>query len=306
MIMITILGHSNDIHCFPFTARLPHLLSSLFSRVMAVINTSVFSEQYRRTILPWTIVQLKEESHTFSEFFLEAIAPRLSTRESKLLSAYVGPEKTSLDPVDTSLAVLPVVNSFGRFLRYYVEIDEGSVLSCETTSGLVSPSPSASGSFVSLVNVRNKKDKLYNDIATFFISRRALFIDDEAVSYGKELVTTLRDVLWYLDGYHAILAERAIPIPSLFQPFRNYNIPELSKHRRRRTANISSDQLNNYVQDLCTILNRSYWDRPQWNELKSPVTQLCLAHLHQKSIVLHISRNHLKRIRFLSMQASNM
>lgn len=39
--------------------------------------------------------------------------------------------------------------------------------------------------------------------------------------------------------------------------------------------NISSEQLNNFVQDLCSILQQSYWDRPNWKELKTPVTQLC-------------------------------
>ena len=81
---------------------------------ISVVNTSVFCEQTKRTVLSWTICQLPEESHTFDDFFYEVVKHRLPS-DCQLLSASTGSTKTSLDPVDTSLAVLPVINSFGRF-----------------------------------------------------------------------------------------------------------------------------------------------------------------------------------------------
>ena len=48
--------------------------------------------------------------------------------------------------------------------------------------------------FATLVNVRNKKDQLYNDI----ISHLHLKMQDEVEFLGKKLVKTLRDVL-YID-----------------------------------------------------------------------------------------------------------
>ena len=60
-----------------------------------------------------------------------------------------------------------------------------------------------------------------------------------------------------------------------FCTFSNYNVPHLSKHRRRRTVNISSLQLESFVQDLCIILDSVYWERPHWKELKPSVSQLC-------------------------------
>ncbi len=242
---------------------------------IAVVNTSVFCEQTKRTVLPWTICQLPEESHTFDDFFNEVVKYRLPS-DCRLLSASIGPTKTSLDPVDTSLAVIPVINSFGRFLKYFVELcqdDSGRLL--EGTRDSSVSSCSSILAFVTPVNVRNKKDQLYNDIISLFVSHNGLLEQDEVEPLGKELVKTLRDVLWYIDGHHYILAERAIPVPGLFQSFSSYNVPHLSKHRRRRTVNICSDNLNGFAQDLCTILHHSYWDRPHWRELKLPVTQLC-------------------------------
>ena len=79
-----------------------------------------------------------------------------------------------------------------------------------------------------------------------------------------------------MDGHHNAFAKRAISIPDLFNPFTKYNTPELSKHRKRRTANLSSDQLQNFALSLSSILNQNYWDRPHWNiDLKPSVLQLC-------------------------------
>ena len=39
------------------------------------------------------------------------------------MTAFVGPDKSSLDCVDTGLSLILVVTSFGRFLKYVVDID---------------------------------------------------------------------------------------------------------------------------------------------------------------------------------------
>lgn len=85
-----------------------------------LVNTSVFCRTSKTTILPWTIVQF-ESSHTIRDFFDTAIKPRLSYIDCTLLSALVGPDKSSLDSVDISITLLPVINSFGRFLKYCVD-----------------------------------------------------------------------------------------------------------------------------------------------------------------------------------------
>ena len=192
---------------------------------------------------------------------------------SGLTSASVGPDKVSLDQVDISLQVLPVLHSFGRFLKYCVEIEDLSV-SNDSAVGPIDPVQSPL-CFVTPVIVRNRKDQLFNDLIDLFVSHDALLKENEVGKFGKELVACLRDILWYVDGYQAVFSVRAMPMPKLFQRFSNYNMPHLSKHRKRRTANLSSDQLNGFVQDLCTILQHPYWDREQWKELKSSVTELC-------------------------------
>ena len=108
-------------------------------------------------------------------------------------------------------------------------------------------------------NVRKKKDNLYNDIAAFLESSSASFYESELL-LGKKLVVLLRDIF---DGHHHIFEECAKKIPAIFCSFVNYNVPELSKHRKRVTRNISADQLGDLALELSVLLQSSYWDRPK-------------------------------------------
>ncbi len=242
---------------------------------MAFINTSVFCCVTKKTVLPWTIVQLKEQDHTFTDFFHEVVKPKLVLRDCRLRSAHVGPEKASLDLVDIDFQALPVINSFGRFLKYFVEGEDDEDVTVSELQGVSDgePGQTMALTFLSpIVDPRNKKQILYNDLIAMFVAHKALLREDELHAFGKKLV---RDVLWYIDGHHNVFAERAIQLPPLFQSFSKYNVPHLSKHRRRRTFNISSMQLKSFVQELCTILDLCYWERPCWKELKVSVSQLC-------------------------------
>ena len=155
---------------------------------MAFINTSVFCNLSKKTLLPWTIAQLKEENHTFNDFFQEAIRPKLVHRDCRVVSAHIGPEKALLDLVDTNFLELPVINSFGRFLKYCVEGDDDDV----ALSQLQSTSPDAVLTFIpAIVEARNKKQMLYNDLIAMFKAHNALLRDDELNLYGKKVVTIL-------------------------------------------------------------------------------------------------------------------
>ena len=109
---------------------------------MTVVNTSVFSESSKRTILPWTIVQFLKESHSFTDFFIDVVKPRMiSNADCQIISASVGPDKTSLDQVDISLQILSVLHLFGRFLKYFVKIEEDVSVSSDSTIDLIQSPP---------------------------------------------------------------------------------------------------------------------------------------------------------------------
>ena len=79
------------------------------------------------------------------------------------------------------------------------------------------------------IPVRNKKDELYNDLLQFLESKNVAFENIAAAcTTGKQFMTTLVNVLWYLDGHHSKLKtfsdhHSAIPrFPKPFESFCNY------------------------------------------------------------------------------------
>ena len=89
-------------------------------------NVSVFLPSFKRMLIPWTITQIPEVEYTFLDFFTSVIRlkiPGSSPHIYELLSSNVGPQKDSLDPVDSALLIQPVISSFGRFLKYCVCVD---------------------------------------------------------------------------------------------------------------------------------------------------------------------------------------
>ena len=258
--------------------------------IMHIANTSVVSSKC--TVLNWTILKVEEEMHSFNDFFSFTVASRIGDQKSRcrLLSAHVGPDKNSLDAVDLNLNVIHVISLFGKFVKYFVEDEFAADYESEVVdiAGQESLENNSSCMYVEPVRQRNKKDKLYNDLTDLLKKYNASFRDDE-VHLGKQLVTTLRDILWHIDGHHYVLAQRATAVPEFFSSFTKYNMPELSKHRKRVTRNISSDQLQDFVLDLINILENSYWDRLPWKDLKTHFLLLCdcltnyVDYLHQKN-----------------------
>ena len=254
------------------------------------VNASVFSRTVKRTLLPWTIQEVPEPNYTFAEFFSSVLRPKIPssshgspTDNITLELSLVGSQKDVLDPVDPNLPVKPVVSSFGRFLKYEVTTcTTGDELICsvEGTSNafdilmesacqmyLQNNETSTTGT-LPLVNERNKRQKLYNDIIKYLTSQQLFFKADEVDTTGTKLVRLLCDIFWHIDGHHHVFRSRSVAIPTEFEVFSNYNIPQLSKHRKRRTCNLSSDVLKQYALELSVILEESYWNRDGWCDFK--------------------------------------
>ena len=67
----------------------------------------------------------------------------------------------------------------------------------------------------------------------------ALFPAGEVDSSSKNFVKTIVECLWYVDGHHEKLKKQCAPIPDYYARVTGYNLPELSKHRKRQGTNLS-------------------------------------------------------------------
>lgn len=100
----------------------------------------------------------------------------------------------------------------------------------------------------------------------------------------------MTNALWYIDGHHESLVSRGCKIPKLFKPFEGYNVPELSKHRKRQSTNINSDTLSAHVSSLYDVLLLSWLCTKKWEGLRAATLTLAksldsyLAYLKEQSI----------------------
>ena len=62
-------------------------------------------------------MRVQDEVHTVGDFFVNAVQPRLSYECGRVQSAFVGPDKNSLDYIsDDNLPVELLVESFGHYI----------------------------------------------------------------------------------------------------------------------------------------------------------------------------------------------
>ena len=132
----------------------------------------------------------------------------------------------------------------------------------------------------SLTQERNKKDKLYNAVVENVKHHGLQWRSDEVESIDVNFVKSLTEVLWYIDGHHDSFSSRGHQIPSYFSEFQGFNVPELSKHRKRATCNMSAATLEALAQKLFRLLQASYFMRDGWGIMKAECENL--AHSLQK------------------------
>ena len=188
------------------------LVSSISNRLsvnMPLLNLTILGAH--RPHIPWTVVQM-ETGLTFSGLFSKIVAgahPRLIVDEelsrSSLDKVYVGHTKDSLSIVDKQL-IVDDVRVFGQ----HVKFTETLATVREPQSSSVS-SMALRNAFMVLmdsqraidmaklppkIQERNKKDKLFNDLVSFFESKRWEW-STGGRSHGQQFITQLQECLWY-------------------------------------------------------------------------------------------------------------
>ena len=190
-------------------------------------------------------------------------------------SPIVGKEKHCLD---ASFPMSDVVRTFGPYVKFFVSFSDADLdpapralvrnvfdvmmLAQRTLSVPVVPSK---------VPERTKKDILYNLVQ--LMEQENLKLPGDNVN-GKHLLKAVTNALSYIDGRHETLEERSCKIPLIFSKFQGYNVPEMSKQRKRDHSNMNSSELKTLSSDLFTVLLCPFWKQPQWLTFKVHVERL--------------------------------
>ncbi len=253
-------------------------------------------------VIPWTIFNIDDPGLTFLTLHQKLCAGSLilmlerfagTLQQSQLVSACVGATKDNLSSVDINLPVDEVCRSFGSFAKLLCEEEkEPSQQARATTTRYLNAfevmmvnqlAHSKKRELPSyLKEPKNNKDKLFNDLVRYFEEKEWKWMDGGG-THGKRFITSLRDVLWYIDGHHSTFEDRYCKMSDPFDKFVGYNSPEKSKHRKRQIGNLSVDVLEDHVQTLKESQLTSWTQQPRWNELRDNVCKLT-THLYEMKV----------------------
>ena len=91
-------------------------------------------------------------------------------------------------------------------------------------------------SVISFREEKTSKDRMYNEVIQVLKSSKVGFTPMQIYTTGKQVVTTLTSVFWFLDGRYSRFESRGVVFPDIFKEnlsgFRNYKeqhkkIPEV-------------------------------------------------------------------------------
>ena len=105
---------------------------TIYDETMMIANVSVTHLLSKKTLLSWNICKQVKMNTPFVIFLMHQymhVSPaHLNSCTYDIVSAEVDFTKEKMDKVDLDFHVIPVIESFGRFVKYYVNEKEELVI----------------------------------------------------------------------------------------------------------------------------------------------------------------------------------
>ena len=183
-------------------------------------------------------MQIGNPEQTIEQYFHDVVAGHIDSSSHTcvvLRDAFLGRSKDNLNQIDMGILLSLAVTLFGGYLRYVTSQRETSV---EKPTANVFEVMMASQRQLCLQKLPekkkeyNSKDRLYNSIVHLLQEKDVAFSSTEVDHVVVNLVRTLQECLWYIDGPHANFEYHSSLIPDVFSRFTGFNVPEKSKHSR--------------------------------------------------------------------------
>ena len=212
-------------------------------------------------------MRIGQPGRSIEQFYHDVASAKIQgtcTQGITLKSAYLSHSKDDLDKVELSVAIDEAVSLFGGFLCYITT--QTSESQSEKNPNAFHVMMAASQQSVSTNTLpekkveQNAKDQLHNCVIELLSQRNLSFQASEVDRVGSNLVRTLQECLWYIDGRHHLFQKHSNPIPEVFSQFVGFNMLEKSKHRKRELGNIDHSVFSTHHQALFSLLQSSFWE----------------------------------------------
>ncbi|XP_028416153.1 uncharacterized protein LOC114539744 [Dendronephthya gigantea] len=279
----------------------------------------ISSKDDGQVLVPWTFVNFNHVSYTANELLNDILLGRVSSVEVKTTcknyklhhgiasSSFNSTEGIKFDGEQNLVEKVDIFET--RFFGLVISHKED----CEICSSQVQIQAAKPNAFeIMLAAAREqqsenvprrysspgtKKEELHNKVLDWFQENCCEFPRSVPQS-AKSFVAKICNIAWYLDGHHGKI-EGTLPskFPKSFKNLSGFNLPELSKHRKRSISNISENklkamciELREVIQSL-TFLNNI---GSPWNDIKCEIIQaICTAEEnkgHLKDYLLELNK----------------
>ena len=122
-----------------------------------------------------------------------------------------------------------------------------------------------------LIGPINKKQQMWNDFVVFLKEKGLGWSRPMVTSHGKVFITTLCDALWLVDGHWKKFADRAKPLPAMFEKFQGYNVPEAHKKKKLEHVHLDRGSLLKQSDKLNETLQQPWLCASKWRELREAI-----------------------------------
>ena len=224
------------------------------------------------------------ENITFFDLYNEFTSGKYGQFDDKYINARinvsVGRQKSDLTRCDPSISLCDTVSFLGPFVEFVVDHDPAleadNAEKTKTDAFKILMSAASKASFLpdKHTPVSNNKQKLFNDLIDWLASQKVGFMSSNKEGLGKNLINTLSDVFWYIDGNHSTLASRGCPVPSEVEHFKGYKDPVSHKKKRFDPSMLQESSLRSHATALLLLTDQSYLQRDQWRGVHQVLERL--------------------------------
>ena len=125
----------------------------------------------------------------------------------------------------------------------------------------------------------NKKQQMWNDLVHFLRQKGLGWSHQNVASHGKVFVSTLCDALWIVNGHWKKFADRAKPLPRIFEKFQGYKVPESYKKKKLEHSRLDRVSLLKHSDRLNETLQEPWLCKSRWQEVRKAILLLS-DHVH--------------------------
>ena len=234
----------------------------------------------------WKACNIENESSTCADIFTlfasgdldgSPLADRYSTVAIQTRARKSTDAKFIKVQVDT--LAKDVLTHIGVYLEFLVSLNIESELLQDNKS-----SPSAFAVLMSAAKKKlvlppiekssDNKKRLRNELRKFLQDNQVGWSNDSVGIFGKQFINVVGECLWYLDGCHETMKERALGVPDEIKHLSGYNKPETHNHKRKTERSLDYKSLQEHSIAVFHLTSSSYMKSIEWTKIREILLRL--------------------------------